>query len=264
MIVAFEEALAVVRTDLAVRQARIPLPELKTRALAQTPPLDGYRALHAEGVAVIAEIGPSCPAKGALAGEYEQGGANVISVPISLRRSDRSLQDLLDVRIRVQVPVLYKGLVISSYQLWEARAHGADLVLLVVAALGPEALVSLIERAESIGLNALVEVHDEDELDRALTAGARIIAVNPRDLATREVDQAVLARLLPLIPDGVVRVAECGPTGHGDLFSCARSGADAVLTGQSVLSTKNPRMTVARLVAMGTHPALGRWRRQTA
>ena len=166
-------------------------------------------------------------------------------------------------RSRVQVPVLCKDLIVSSYQLWEARADGADLAMLIVAALGQEALVSLVERAESIGLTALVEVHDEFEMERAVAAGARIIAVNPRDPATRESDQAALARLLPQIPAGIVRVAECGPAGRSDLIACARAGADAVLTGQSVLSTNNPRETVARLVAVGTHPALGRRRRQT-
>ncbi|HEV2635001.1 MAG TPA: indole-3-glycerol phosphate synthase TrpC [Actinocrinis sp.] len=259
----FDQALAVARADLARRQALVPLAQVKERALAQASALDGVGALCGDGVAVIAEVDPLCPAKGELAGEYEQAGANVISVPISRHLSDPVLHDLRDVRGRVQVPVLCKDLVVSSYQLWEARAHGADLALLMVAALGREALVSLIERAESIGLTALVEVHDERELSRAVAAGARIIAVNPRDPLTREADQAALARLLPLIPAGIVRVAECGPAGRSDLIACAKAGADAVLTGQTLLSTTNPRETVARLVAVGTHPALGRRRRQT-
>ena len=266
MSTAFDEALAAVRTDLARRQTRAPLDEVKARALAQPSAVDGVRALCGDGIAVIAEVGPASPAKGDLAAEYEQAKANAISVPISLSLPDpdRHLRDLMDVRVRVQVPVLSKSLVISSYQLWEARAHGADLAMLIVAALDQQALVSLIERAESIGLCALVEVHDEREMLRAVDAGARIIAVNPRDLATGEVDQEALARLLPFIPDGIVRVAECGPAGRGDLIACARAGADAVLTGQSLLASTNPRDTVAGLVAVGAHPALGRRRRQTA
>jgi indole-3-glycerol phosphate synthase len=260
----FEEVLASVRADLAARQTRTPLAEVKARALAQPSAKDGVRALRGEGVAVIAEVRASCPSKDILAGEYEQGGANVISVPVGSGRSGGSLQDLRDVCARVEVPVLCKDLIVSSYQLWEARAHGADLVLLVAAALEQGALVSLIERAESIGLTALVEVRDGPEVVRAVGAGARIIAVNAPDLRTPQVDREALARLVELIPDGAVRVAECGSAGRLDLIACAKAGADAVLVGQSLLAGKNPRATVAGLVAAGAHPALWRGRRQAA
>ena len=264
MSTAFGETLAAVQAELAARQARVPLADVKVKALAGPSPRDCLGVLRGNGVAVIAELAPSCPAKGAVADEYEQGGANVISVPVGLRRPGPSLRAMTDVRARVNVPILCKSLIISSYQLWEARAHGADLVQLIAAALEQEALVSLIERAESIGLTPLVEVHDEGELLRSLAAGARAIAVNPRDLGTGEVDRTALARLLPLVPDGTVRVAECGSAGRSDLIACAKSGADAVLIGRSLLAGNNPRSAVAGLVAVGTHPALGRWRRQTA
>ncbi len=125
----------------------------------------------------------------------------VISVLTEQRRFGGSLADLEAVRARVDIPVLRKDFIVTSYQLWEARAYGADLVLLIVAALGQEALVSLIERAESIGLTPLVEVHDEDEVERAVDAGAKIIGVNARDLKTLEVDRDTFARLAPEIPD---------------------------------------------------------------
>lgn len=264
-----DEILVGVRADLAERQAQTPLDEVKAKALAQPSAQDGVRALRGDGVAVIAEVKRSSPSKGALAaiadpaalaGDYEEGGASVISVLTERRRFGGSLQDLREVRAKVDVPLLRKDFIVTSYQLWEARAHGADLVLLIVAALGQDALVSLIERAESIGLTPLVEVHDEEEAARAVDAGARVIGVNARNLRTLEVDRDTFARLAPLIPDSVVRVAESGVRGPHDLIAYANCGADAVLVGESLVTGKNPRDAVADLVAAGAHPAMRRGR----
>ncbi len=264
-----DEILAGVRADLAERQAGIPLDEVKAKAQAQPSAQDAVRALRGEGVAVIAEVKRSSPSKGALAAiadpaalaaDYEQGGASVISVLTEGRRFGGSLQDLKEVRARVDVPVLRKDFIVASYQLWEARAHGADLALLIVAALEQDALVSLIERAESIGLTPLVEVHDEQEVTRAVDAGARIIGVNARNLRTLEVDRNTFARLAPLIPDDIVRIAESGVRGPHDLIQYANAGADAVLVGESLVTGKNPRAAVADLVAAGAHPAMRRGR----
>jgi indole-3-glycerol phosphate synthase len=132
--------------------------------------------------------------------------------------------------------------------------------LLIVAALEQDALVSLIERAESIGLTPLVEVHDEQEIDRAVDAGARIIGVNARDLKTLKVDRDTFARLAPRIPDSIVRVAESGVRGPHDLIAYANAGADAVLVGESLVTGRDPRSCVADLVAAGAHPAMRRGR----
>src|SRR5262249_44485113 len=148
-----------------------------------------------------------------LAREYEAGGASVISVLTEPRHFGGSLADLAAVREAVGVPLLRKDFVVSSYQLWEARAHGADLVLLLVAAAGQNALVSLVERAVSIGLGPLVEVHTAAEVERAVEAGARVIGVNARDLATLKVDRDVFGRVAPKIPDGCVKIAESGVRG---------------------------------------------------
>jgi len=156
----------------------------------------------------------------------------------------------------VQVPLLRKDFVISSYQLWEARAYGADLVLLIVAALEQNALVSLVERASSIGLVPLVEVHSQRELGRAIDAGAQVIGVNARNLATLEVDRTVFTRLAPQIPEGIVKIAESGVRGPHDLLAYAAAGADAVLVGESLVVGKDPRAAVADLVTAGSHPAL--------
>jgi len=263
------EIIEGVRADLAERQAQVSLDEIKAKAQAQTSAKDGVRALRGEGVAVIAEVKRSSPSKGALAaiadpaalaGDYERGGASVISVLTERRRFGGSLQDLKEVRGQVDIPILRKDFIVTSYQLWEARAFGADLVLLIAAALDQEALVSLVERAESIGLTPMIEVHDEEEVARAVDAGAKIIGVNARDLRTLEVDRTTFARLAPLIPANVVRVAESGVRGPHDLIAYANSGADAVLVGESLVTGKNPRDAVADLVAAGAHPAMRRGR----
>jgi indole-3-glycerol phosphate synthase len=260
-----DEILEGVRADLAERQSRVSLEQLKGLARRAPSPLDALGALKAKGVSVIAEVKRASPSKGemaaiddpaALAGDYEAGGARVISVLTEQRRFGGSLDDLTAVRRAVQVPLLRKDFVVSSYQLWEARAYGADLALLIVAALEQTVLVSLIERALSIGLLPLVEVHTDEELDRALEAGANVIGVNARNLGTLEVDRAVFARLAPRIPDNVVKIAESGVRGPHDLLAYAAAGADAVLVGESLVTEKDPRAAVADLVTAGSHPAL--------
>jgi indole-3-glycerol phosphate synthase len=260
-----DDILEDVRTDLAERQQLTPLARLKEAAARAPSPCDAAAALSGDEVSVIAEVKRSSPSKGALAAiadpaalaaDYEAGGARVISVLTEQRRFGGSLADLAAVREAVQIPVLRKDFVVSSYQLWEARAHGADMILLIVAALPQNALVSLVERAESIGLCPLVEVHTADELDRALAAGATVIGVNARNLATLEVDRNVFARLAPRIPDDVIKIAESGVRGPHDLLAYAAAGADAVLVGESLVTGKDPRTAVADLVTAGQHPAL--------
>jgi indole-3-glycerol phosphate synthase len=260
-----DEILEGVRADLAVRQSLVSLEQLKEQAKAAPSPLDALAALKAEGVSVIAEVKRASPSRGAmadiadpaaLASEYEAGGARVISVLTEQRRFGGSLDDLAAVRRAVQIPVLRKDFVVSSYQLWEARAHSAEAVLLIVAAMEQSALVSLTERALSIGLLPLVEVHADEELERAVDAGATVIGVNARSLATLEVDRGIFARLAPRIPEGVVKIAESGVRGPHDLLAYAASGADAVLVGESLVTGKDPRAAVADLVTAGSHPAL--------
>jgi indole-3-glycerol phosphate synthase len=260
-----DDIIAGVREDLAERQAVVSLDELKAAAAAAPSPLDGIAALKRDAVTVIAEVKRRSPSKGelatitdpaALAREYEAGGAAAISVLTEERRFGGSLADLDTVRRAVDIPLLRKDFIVTSYQLWEARAHGADLALLIVAALDDSALTSLIERTESLGMTALVEVHDEEELRRAVDAGARVIGVNARDLRTLEVDRTIFARLSPLIPPGIVKVAESGVRDTHDLIAYANAGADVVLVGEGIVTGKDPRQTVADLVAAGTHPAL--------
>jgi indole-3-glycerol phosphate synthase len=261
-----DDIVAGVREDLAVREAATPLAELKERAARVPGAIDCVARLRLEdAVTVIAEVKRSSPSKGALAtitdpaalaAEYEKGGATVISVLTEQRKFNGSLADLDSVRAAVDIPVLRKDFVVTPYQVWEARAHGADLVLLIVAALEQTVLTSLVERVHSLGMTALVEVHDAEEVVRAVDAGARVIGVNARNLKTLEVDRGTFARVAPAIPADVVKVAESGVRGPHDVMDYARAGADAVLVGEALVTDDAPRQSVADLVAAGAHPSL--------
>ncbi len=267
MATVLDDIIEGVREDLQERRAAVPFEELKDRASRALQARDARAALTqgGQGVKVIAEVKRSSPSKGALASiadpaslarDYEAGGASVISVLTEPRRFGGSLADLTAVRAAVNVPILRKDFIVDPYQIWEARAHGADLVLLIVAALPQEVLIGLRERAESLGMTALVEVHDEDESERAIAAGARVIGVNNRNLKTLEVDRGTFARIVPHLPRSVVTVAESGIRGPHDVLEVARLGAHAVLVGESLVTRGNPRHAVSELVAAGSHPCI--------
>ncbi|MFA7266888.1 MAG: indole-3-glycerol phosphate synthase TrpC [Candidatus Nanopelagicales bacterium] len=260
-----EEIVAGVREDLAQRQSAVSLDELKERAAVAPKPRDGLTALRSDGVSLIAEVKRASPSKGeladipdpaSLASAYEAGGASVVSVLTERRRFQGSLEDLAAVRAAVDIPILRKDFIVTSYQLWEARAYGADLALLIVASLDEQALISLIERTESLGMTALVEVHDERERDRALAAGAKLIGINARNLKTLEVDRSVFARVAKGVSSDVVLVAESGVRGPRDLVAYAGAGADAVLVGEALVTGNDPRAAVHEMVAAGAHPAV--------
>ncbi len=259
--------VAGVREDLAVREVQVDIAEVKRRAAAAPGPRDVLADLRAPGVGVIAEVKRASPSKGALApiadpaelaAAYAEGGARVISVLTEQRRFRGTLADLAAVRAAVDVAVLRKDFIVSPYQVHEARAYGADLVLLIVAALEQPALESLLDRVESLGMTALVEVHTEEECDRALEAGAKVIGVNARDLHTLEVDRTVFGRIAPGLPNDVLRIAESGVRGPGDLLTYAGWGADAVLVGEGLVTSGDPAAAVRSLVAAGFHPSCSR------
>ncbi len=267
MATVLDDIVAGAREDAAAREALIPFDEIKAGAARCAPAIDALAALRAPGVGVIAEVKRASPSKGALApigdpaalaAQYADGGARMISVLTEQRRFGGSLDDLDRVRAAVRIPVLRKDFIVSSYQVHEARAHGADVVLLIVAALEQNALIGLRERVESLGMTALVEVHDEDEASRALDAGARVIGVNARDLRTLEVDRSTFERIAPGLPSEVVKIAESGVRGPRDLIEYASAGADAVLVGETLVLGADPRHAVAELVTAGAHPATPR------
>ncbi|MPZ60660.1 MAG: indole-3-glycerol phosphate synthase TrpC [Propionibacteriales bacterium] len=255
-----DEIVAGVREDLARREQHTPQDLLRELVAGARPARDPMSAFGAPGISVIAEIKRSSPSKGALARipdpaalarEYAAGGAAAISVLTEERRFAGSMADLVTVRAAVDVPVLRKDFIVTSYQLWEARAAGADMVLLIVAALDQETLGGLLAEATELGLTSLVEVHDEAELARALDAGARLVGVNARNLKTLEVDDGVFARLAPSIPEKVISVAESGIGGPEDVAAYRKAGAHVVLVGEALVTGGNPRQAVADMIAAG-------------
>ncbi len=262
-----DEIVVGVREDVAVRQAALPMERVKELAAAAAPARDALAAFRAPGVGVIAEVKRRSPSAGVLASiadpallaaEYQSGGARMISVLTEQRRFGGSLDDLDAVRAAVRIPVLRKDFVVCSYQVHEARAHGADVVLLIVGALDQNTLIGLRERIESLGMTALVEAHTEDEASRAVDAGAKVIGINARDLHTLDVDRSVFERIAPGLPSGIVKVAESGVRGPLELIEYAAAGADAVLVGEGLVTHPNPRHALAELVTAGAHPATPR------
>lgn len=250
--------------DVTARQALVSLEEMKQRALAAPAAVDARAMLLEPDVAVIAEVKRASPSKGdlaeiadpaELASMYEQGGAKVISCLTEERRFRGSLADFDAVRKAVSIPVLRKDFIVGPYQIHEARAHGADMVLLIVAALEQPVLESLLDRTESLGMTALVEVHTEEETTRALQAGASVIGVNARNLKTLEVDRDTFGRIAPGIPTEVVRIAESGVRNASDLLMYAGQGADAVLVGEGLVTSGDPRSACAELATAGQHPS---------
>jgi indole-3-glycerol phosphate synthase len=259
-----DEIIDGVRADLADREAALALEDLRVLVEHAPPTLDPMPALRAPGVSVVAEVKRRSPSKGALADipdpavlakAYQDGGAAVISVLTEQRRFGGSLDDLRAVRTAVSVPVLRKDFVVTSYQLWEARAFGADLVLLIVAALDQPTLERLHAEAVALGLTPLVEVHDEQEVERAVAAGAGLVGVNARNLRTLDVDRDTFGRLAPLLPGSVVKVAESGIRGADDVRTAAAQGAGAVLVGETLVRGSDPAAAVAEMVAAGAVPA---------
>ena len=260
-----DEIIVGVREDLAERQERLDTAALE-RAVADAanhaPALPVMDAFRRPGVSVIAEVKRASPSKGALAdipdpaalaGEYAAGGADAISVLTEARRFGGSLADLEAVRAQVRTPLLRKDFVVTRYQLLEGRAAGADLALLIVAALDQPTLLDLLGFTRDLGMTALVEVHDRDELLRAVDAGADLLGVNARNLKTLEVDPHAFARLAVDIPDGVVRVAESGIADADAVARHVDEGADVVLVGEALVKDGDPRAAVGRMKTAGRH-----------
>lgn len=251
-----DDIVAGVREDLAVRQAALSEASLSEAVASMPPPRDPMPAFRSPGLSLIAEVKRRSPSKGALAdiadpgalaAAYSAGGADAISVLTEGRRFGGSLEDLRAVRAAVSTPVLRKDFVVTGYQLVEARAAGADLVLLIVAALEGELLGELHDQARSLGMTVLTEVHDEAEIDRALEIGAELVGVNARNLKTLAVDPDVFGRLVPLLPEGVVAVAESGVAEPKDAARYAGEGADVVLVGEALVRNGDPRAAVAAM-----------------
>ena len=255
-----DDIVAGVRTDLAVRESERPLADVRAALADVDPPRDPMPHLRAPGSSVIAEVKRRSPSKGdlaeiadpaALARQYAAGGAAAISVLTEQRRFGGSLDDLRAVRAAVDVPVLRKDFLVTGYQVVEARAGGADLVLLIVAALDDDTLRRLHDEARELGMAVLVEVHDEPETERAVALGAELVGVNARNLKTLEIHDDTFGRLAPLVPDDRVKVAESGIFSPADVERFVGQGARAVLVGEALVKDGDPQQAVRRMTGVG-------------
>lgn len=254
-----DQIIAGVREDLARREARTPLADLLAHVAEAPAPRDPMPHFRARGSSVIAEVKRRSPSKGALAdipdpaalaAAYERGGAAAISVLTEERRFGGSLDDLRAVRAAVDLPILRKDFIVETYQLVEARAAGADLALLIVAALDDDTLRRLHDEAQELGLTVLVETHDEAEVERAVALDAELIGVNSRNLKTLDIDPDTFGRLAPLIPDDRVKVAESGITGAADVRRFVAEGARAVLVGEALVKDGDPQGAVRSMTGV--------------
>jgi indole-3-glycerol phosphate synthase len=250
--------VAATRARVDAQIERVPVDVLRTEA-AQAPAPAGFREAltRADRVNVIAECKRRSPSRGilrrdydpvAIARAYEAAGAAAISVLTEPTFFDGDLEHLRAVRRAVRLPVLRKDFTVCAYQLWEARAAGADAVLLIVAALDDTDLASLLTEARAIGLDVLVEVHDEAELGRALAAGADVVGVNNRDLRTLAVHVDSSRRLAPLLPAHVLGVAESGLRTSGDLQALQSLGYRAFLIGERLMTAAEPGAALEEIV----------------
>lgn len=247
--------------DASERRADVPLTRIEALAAERAPALDALEALQPrDGVHIIAEVKRASPSRGelaeirdpaALAVSYETGGASAISVLTEGRRFKGSLADLENVKRTVAIPVLRKDFVAVPYQVLEARAAGADLVLLIVAALEQRVLAELHELIRQLGMTPLVEAHSADEVERALDIGAQLVGVNARDLRTFELDRDLFGSLADRIPSGVIRVAESAVKTPDDVAHYRAAGADVVLVGEALVTDGDPVTTLERFLAVG-------------
>ncbi|HZU12466.1 MAG TPA: indole-3-glycerol phosphate synthase TrpC [Chloroflexota bacterium] len=250
-----DEIVAHKRDEVAARRAARPLDEVHAAAEAADP---ARPFKIGDGMSLIAEVKRRSPSAGRFVAEldpvaqaqrYERGGASAISVLADDRYFGGSLADLLTVRAAVSLPVLCKDFILTPYQVYEARAHGADLLLLIACVLSDEELHDLADLAIRLGMTPLVEVHDQHDLARAIAAGAGLIGINNRDLTDFSVDLLTTEYLAPLVPDDAIAVSESGIATHEDVERARRAGARAVLVGETLMRSADPAATIQGLLA---------------
>ncbi|MCI1955552.1 MAG: indole-3-glycerol phosphate synthase TrpC [Oscillospiraceae bacterium] len=233
-----------------------PLAEVKKAAERAPAPKNFKAALQKRGLSVIAEVKKASPSKGLIrpdfhpaeiAARYEAAGADALSVLTEEAYFQGSSQALREARAEVKLPILRKDFIVSPYQIYEARAIGADAILLIAAILDTATLKEYKKIADSLGLASLLEAHTEEELEKVLAAGAEIVGINNRDLTTFRVDLGTAARLAKLVPPGRVLVSESGVASRADMETAARAGADAVLIGETLMRSGDPAATLREL-----------------
>jgi len=240
-----------------VERRSIPMNQLKAQ-LSDAGDLRGaLQALTGSEMKIISEVKRASPSKGdlgeilqpaRLAAQYESGGASVISVLTEERRFKGSIKDFTEVRREVSIPMLRKDFIVTEYQVIESRVLGADLLLLIVAGLSQSQYCDFHQMANELGMDVLVEIHNEEELERALEANPTIVGVNSRNLKTLDVDPRAFDQLLPMIPSGIIKVAESGISERSEVAHVEELGADAILVGETLVRAGDPIAAISRLL----------------
>lgn len=245
------------RAEIETRRQQVPAAELEARLGPARRGRPFSEALIAEGISLIAEMKRASPSKGPIRPEatvtevvtaYQRAGASAVSVLTEPHWFGGSLDDLVEARAACDLPLLRKDFVVDEYQLLEARVAGADAVLLIVAALDRGRMQELMAAASDLGLDVLVEVHDEKEVEAAVESGAEVIGINNRDLHSLEVDLETTFELLADVPAGTVVVAESGITENEDVERLERAGVDAILVGEALMRADDPVQAVRELL----------------
>lgn len=256
-----------VQEDLAERKKQVGLNELMVKISEVNPAIDVLPSLQSSKLSVIAEVKRSSPSKGALAKisdpaelalRYQAGGATAVSVLTEGRKFGGSLADLDAVRSAINIPILRKDFMVDDYQIFESRAHGADIVLLIVAALSDLQLSEFYAIAKSLGMQVLVETHTLEEVERALSLDPEIIGVNARDLTTLKIDLGAFDKLARAIPAGKIKVAESGISSVAEVISYRKSGAEAILVGEALVKDGDPAQMIQNFINRADTPDISK------
>lgn len=267
---AVDRIITDVLADVAARESRVSFSDIKAQSRSMPPPRDGLAALHRAGCSIIPELKRAVPYVGEinpvgsahdmarLAESFAEAGAHLLAVQTDKRRFHGSLADMAAARAATDVPMVCRDIIVDPYQIHEARCYGADIVPLQVELLEPARLESLLDRIESLGMTALLEVRSCAEADLALKVGAKVIGINAWTLASDALYREAFNDIVPGLPESVYRIAIGGVDNPSTVLSFASRGADAVVVGASVMSAADPTAMVRTLVATGQHPACPR------
>ncbi|MDO5507891.1 MAG: indole-3-glycerol phosphate synthase TrpC [Corynebacterium casei] len=265
--IAVESILRDVLDDVAAREAKVSFQDIKARSRSMEPPRDARAALLRNGCSVITELKRAVPYRGQIAQlespqsmanlaiQLEEVGVHLMACQTERRRFHGSLADMAAAREATTVPMICRDLIVDPYQIHEARCYGADVVPLQVGILEQARLESLLDRIESLGMVALLEVRNPEEVDRVMHAGGTVVGINAWSLTSDALHREAFAEIVPGLPESVIRIAVGGVESPKDLLSYASSGADAIMVGESVMTAQSPSALARSLVATGQHPA---------
>lgn len=265
--IAVDHLVAGVLADVSAREARVPFKEVKARSRDMDTPRDAATALLRPGCSIITEIKRAVPYAGeiahldspqsvaALAHDLEQAGVHVMACQTDRRRFHGSLEDMRVARDAVDIPMVCRDIIVDPYQVHEARCYGADAIPLQVELLEQARLESLLDRVESLGMTAILEVRTCAEVDRVIKAGGSVVAINAWSLASDAINREAFSTISPGLPESITRIAVGGVNSPRNVLSYASHGADAILVGESIMAAQDPMALARSLVAAGQHPA---------